>query len=202
MPEELTLTALCGIDTESSGFPATAEEREKLLHSLKERAAFDGLSAFNIGERLFDFVAESLRKPVVGIVGQAWTQRKELREIAEKGKDQRDVEARVELFDHTISYALHPSVELQVSGATIGTMTFDVMAKMKLEGIQLVIKNAWITQIKAGKLTSTMTMEYKTVPLMAPCKKTVDLPIHLYLPGGGIRLGGSTTPPQRDVKKP
>jgi hypothetical protein len=202
MPEDLTLTALCGLDTESSGFPATAEDRAKVLQSIKERVAFDGLSQYQIGERLLDFVAESLRKPVAGIVGEVWSQRKELREIAEKGKDKRDVEAKVELFDHTISYAIHPTVELQVSGAKIGSMTFDVTAKMKLEGVQLLIKNAWIIQIKAGKLTSTMTMEYKTIPLMAPCKKTIDLPGHLNLPGGGIRLGGDTVPPARPVSAP
>lgn len=201
MSDQLTLTALCGLETDASGFPVTAEERKKLLQHFRERAAFDGFAAYDIGERLLDFVAESLRKPVASILGEVWSQRKELREIAEKGKDKRDVEAKVELFDHTISYGLHPSVELQVNGVKIEpTMTFDVTAKLKLEGVQLVIKNAWITRVKAGKLTSTISMEYKTIPLMDPCKKTIDLPLQFHLPGGGIRLGGDTVPPPRIQK--
>ena len=90
MTEPLTLSVLCGIEGNASGFPVTAEEREKLVQSMKERAAFEGLSKFDIGERLLDFVGESLRKPVAGILGEVWSQRKELREIAAKGKDKRD----------------------------------------------------------------------------------------------------------------
>lgn len=195
MSEPLTLSVLCGIEGSASGFPVTAAEREALIKSMRERAAFEGLSAFDIGERLLDFVGESLRTPVAGILGEVWNQRKELREIAAKGKDKRDVEAKVELYDHTISYAVHPSVELQVAGVKMGSMTFDATAKLKLEGLQLVIKNAWIIQIRAGLLTSTLSLEYKSIPLMAPCKKKIDLPIHLKLPGGGIRLGGEMVAP-------
>ena len=196
MTEPLTLSVLCGIEGNASGFPVTAEEREKLVQSMKERAAFEGLSKFDLGERLLDFVGESLRKPVAGILGEVWSQRKELREIAAKGKDKRDVEAKVELYPHTITYTLRPSVQLQVAGLNVGPqMTFDTTAKLKLEGLQLVIKNAWIIQIRAGLLTSTLSLEYKGIPLMAPCKKKIDLPVHLKLPGGGIRLGGEMTPP-------
>jgi hypothetical protein len=196
MSEPLTLSVLCGIEGQASGFPVTKEERDKLVQAMKERAAFEGLSAFDIGERLLDFVGESLRKPVAGILEQVWSQRKELREIAAKGNDKRDVEAKVDLYPHTISYTLRPSVQLQVGGVDIGpTMTFDATAKLKLEGLQLVIKNAWIIQIRAGMLTSTLNLQYKGIPLMAPCKKQIDLPIHLKLPKGGIRLGGETTPP-------
>lgn len=192
MPDvPLTISALGGFETETSGFPASQAEREKLLRSLGETADFAGLAKYNLGERLLDFLAESLRKPVADVVGEVWRQRKELREIAEKGKDQPDVEGSVELFDHSMTCELHPSVELHANGVKIGpTITFDVKAELKLDGVQLIIKNAWITRIKAGKLTSTITLECKTIPLMAPCKKTIDLPQHLDLPGGGIRLGG------------
>lgn len=197
MPDApLTLSGLAGLETKTSGFPASPADREKLLQSLRETAKFEGFAKFNLSERLLDFLAESLRKPVAGIVGEAWRQRKELREIAEKGKDKRDVEGSVDLYDHSISCTLTPSVELHANGVKVGpTMTFDVKANLKLEGVQLIIKNAWITRIKAGKLTSTINLEFKTIPLMPPCKKTIDLPQHLDLPGGGIRLGGELTPP-------
>ena len=41
--------------------------------------------------------------------------------------------------------------------------------------------------LKAGKLLSTISLEYKTIPVAPPCKKTVDVPLTVTLPGGGIR---------------
>jgi len=196
MPDQpLTLSMLGGLEADASGIPISSEDREKLLHQLREAAAVKGLSSFDISERLLKFIGESVRKPVAGIMGEVWKQRRELREIAEKGKDKRDVEGNVELYDHSISCALHPSVELHANGVKLGTMTFDFKANLKLQGVQLVIRNAWITSIKAGKLTSTISLEYNKIPLMPPCKKTIDLPQSINLPGGGIRLGGESTPP-------
>ena len=196
MPDEpLTLSMLGGLEADASGFPVSSADREKLLNSMREAAAVKGLSAFDIGERLLSFVGEAVRKPVAGLMGEVWRQRKELRDVAEKGKDKKDVEGTVELYDHSINCALHPSVELHANGVKVGTMTFDFKANLKLQGVQLVIKNAWVTRIKAGKLTSTVSLEYDKIPLMPPCKKTIDLPQSINLPGGGIRLGGETTPP-------
>jgi hypothetical protein len=196
MPDnQLTLSMLGGLEADASGLPISGADREKVLGKLREAAAGEGLGAYDLGGRLLSFVGESLRKPVAGIMGEVWKQRKELREIAEKGKDKRDIEGNVELYDHTISWALHPSVELRANGVKLCTMTFDCKANLKLEGVQLLIRNAWITQIKAGKLGSTISLEYKSVPLMPPCKKTIDLPKTFDLPGGGIRLGGETKAP-------
>lgn len=197
MSDPLTLTALCGIEADVSGIPITAAERDKLLQSLRDGARESGLAKFDISEQLLGFVADALRKPVAGIIGEVWSQRKELRKIAEKGKDKPNLEATVELFEHTISYAVHPSAELQANGAKVGAITFDVTAKLKLEGVQIVIRNAWITEVRAGKLMSTLGIDCKGMPLMAPCKKTIDLKAHFYLPGGGIRLGGDTVAPPR-----
>ena len=194
MPDRLlTLSMLGGLEADVSGAPVSAADREKMLHALREAAAHKGLGAYDIAERLLNFVGDSVAKPVAGIMGEVWSQRKELREIAEKGKDKRDVEGDVELYDHSISCALHPSVELQANGVKVGTMTFDFTANLKMQGVQLVIKNACITRIKAGKLTSTVTLEYDKIPLMPPCKKTLDIPQSIKLPGGGIRLGGAAT---------
>lgn len=196
MPDEpLTLSMLGGLEADASGFPVSAADREKLLTSLREAAAVKGLSAFDISERLLGFIGAAARKPVAGLMGEVWRQRQELRDIADKKKDKRDVEGFVDLYDHSISCALHPSVELQANGVKIGTMTFDFKANLKLQGVQLVMKNAWITRIKAGKLTSTVTLEYEKIPLMPPCKKTIDMKQSIKLPGGGIRLGGELTPP-------
>src|SRR5207248_3233806 len=104
------------------------------------------------GGRLLGFVGEALRKPVAGIMEEMWKQRKEMRAIAEKGGDERDVEGKVDLFDHTITWGVHPSVELRANGVKLCTMPFDCEVDLTLQGLQLLMKNGWITQIKAGKL--------------------------------------------------
>jgi len=184
---QLTLSMLGGLEADSKGLPISAADRDKLLKTFRETAAGEGLGVYDVGARLLGFVGEALRKPLAGIVGEVWKQRKELREIAEKG-DKRDVEGNVELFDHTISWNLHPSVELRANGVKLCTMVFDCKANLKLQGVQLQIRNCCVTRIDAGKLGSTIALEFKSVPLMPPCKKTIDLRKSWDLPNGGIRL--------------
>jgi len=191
----LTLSMLGGLEAEASGLPASPADREELLQGLRKAATFEGLATYDISERLLDFVGGSLQKPIASIMGEVWSQRKELREIAKKGKGKRDIESNVELCDHSMSCALHPSVELQVDGVTLGKLTFDVEANLKLQGVQLVIKNAQVTRIKAGKLISTFNLKCKTVPLMPPRKKTIDLPMSIDLRSGGIQLGAEPKAP-------
>jgi len=195
MPDnQITLSMLGGLEADASGLPVSAAEGKKLLQALSEVASGEGLGAHDLGARLLSFVGEALRKPVADILGEVWRQRKELREITEQGKDKRDVEGKVGLVDHSISWVLHPSVELRANGVELCTLRFDCKVNLKLQGVELFLKNAWITQIKAGKLASTIGLEYKTIPLVPPCKKTIDLPSSFDLPGGGIRLGGDATP--------
>ena len=193
MPDnQLTLSMLGGLEADASGLPVSGAAREKLLKTFKEAAAGEGLGSYDLGARLLGFVGESLRKPVAGIMAEVWKQRKEMREIAEKGGDKRDVEGKIDLVDHSITCGLHPSVELRANGVKLCTMPFDCNVDLVLQGLQLLMKNGWITQIRAGKLTSTIKLEYKKVELMPPCKKTIDLPRAFDLPGGGIRIGGDS----------
>jgi hypothetical protein len=196
MPEnQLTLSMLGGLESDISGLPVSGAAREKLLKSFTEAAAGEGLGAYDLGGRLLGFVGEALRKPLSGIMAEVWKQRREMREIAEKGGDKRDVEGKIDLYDHSITWAFHPSVELRANGVKLCTMPFDCDVDLALQGLQLLMKNGWITQIKAGKLTSTIKLEFKKVPLMPPCKKTIDLPHDLDLPNGGIRIVGDSRSP-------
>ncbi len=189
MPENrLNLSVLCGLETDASGLPIRVGDRDKLLKSIHDAMTRSHLGVYNLDQRLLKFVGESLRKPIADILGEAWRQRKELREIAEQGDDGRDVEGEVELYDHSIKFALHPSVQLRANGEEICTLKFDVETDLKLQALKLEMRNACITQIKAGKLKSTTELKFKDLPLMAPCEKTIDLPLSMDLPGEGIPL--------------
>lgn len=192
MAERLTLSMLAGLEGQTPGLPTDTANRENLRESLQKAAAFDNLAAYGLGDRLRDFLCESMAQPVSDILGEAWKQSPELQAMTEEQTDsgESDIESHVELYDHSISWALHPSVELKANGVTVATMTFDVNADLKLEAIQIVIRNASITRIKSGQLTSEITLAYKGQPLMPPCESTVDLPLALDLSGEGIRLAG------------
>ena len=77
---------------------------------------------------------------------------------------------------------------MKVDGVAVGELPFAVAAGFELKAVQLVIKNACITRIKNGTLVSTIDLSCKGFPLMAPVKKTIDLPGSLALPSGGIDL--------------
>lgn len=192
----LTFSMLGGLEADVSGIPVSEADRQKLLEGMRKAlaAANAGLARFDLNDRLLGFIGESLRKPVADILEEVWSQRKELRKIAEKGSDKRDVEGKVTLCDHSIKWALHPSVEIRANEVPLCTMTFDCVINLKLQGLKVLIRNAWITRIYAGELSSTVNLEYKTIPLMPECKKTIDLEKSFALPGGGIRLGGDSRP--------
>src|SRR5438045_3570346 len=117
--KQLTLSMLGGFEADMTGLPVSGAAREKLVEQFKEVAAGEGLGAYDVGGRLLGFVGEALRKPVAGIMEEMWKQRKEMREIAGKGGDERDVEGKVDLFDHTITWGVHPSVELRANGVKL-----------------------------------------------------------------------------------
>ena len=187
--EPITISLLAGLESTTSGAGLNPKEREELVASLRKTAhELSQLQRYDLGERLAGFLTESLRKPVADVLAEVWKQRKEMQDAAAKGKDGRDVEADVELVDHTVKWDLHPSVKLELNGASVGTLRFDVAVSFKLEGVQILIKNACVTSIKAGTLTSTVDMKYKGLPLMTPRKKKIDLPGELALPYGGLNL--------------
>ena len=121
MAEALTLAMLGGLSPSTSGVPITAEERKNAVAEIRKSLNTEGLGAYDIGERLLGFIGESLITPVASIVEEAWSQRKELRDLAQKG-EKHDVEGKVTLVEHAISCMVHPTVELRVFGKRIGAM--------------------------------------------------------------------------------
>jgi hypothetical protein len=70
------------------------------------------------------------------------------------------------------------------------TLKFDVGVKLALAAAKIAIERAHITRFLSGTLTSTVDLKYGEFALMAPYKRTVDLPGEFVLPGGGINLSG------------
>ena len=194
MPSQpLTLSVLAGLDVDASGSGLTAKDREEAKAKLSEevkKITAKG-SASDLSEHLLDFVTASLRKPVAGVIGEVWRQRKEMRDVAAKDRDGRSVTGDVELIDHSMKWVLHPSVQLTVDGVAMKpALVFDVDVELKLEGVRIVIKNACVTEVKTGTLTSTVKLSCKDVELTKK-SKSIDLPGSLDLPDGGIDLSGT-----------
>jgi hypothetical protein len=184
----LTISMLAGLEVEAEGALSGAARSELMANLQKHAQELGTLSGQQVGERLFKFVAESLRQPLAKVLGELWKQRKELRDAAAKPGPGKDVEGEIELIKHTMTWKVHPSVQMKVDAIDVGTLVFDIIVELELSNVILEMKNACITRIKLGTLASKVDLKYKEFPLMAPVKKEFNLPGALVLPGGGLNL--------------
>jgi hypothetical protein len=195
---QLTIAVLAGLEVDQLQGGLSAADREKLVTGIRAKAReIPMLAPFDLGERLLGVITGALRKPLAGVLEAVWEQRKEMRDAAAKTKSGSTSE--VELFEHTITWAIHPTVKISVNTLST-TIKFDVQAKLALEAAKIVVERAHITRFIAGTLTSTVDLKYAEFPLMAPYKRTIDLPGEFVLPGGGINLSGIPDAPQAAMR--
>jgi len=190
-PRQLTISFLAGLHAEGPGL--SKKERDEFAVKLREEAgALARLAPADV-DRLLGYIGTSLQKPLANVLEEVWKQRKELRDAAKGGSDGDESVARVSLVEHEMTWTTQPSVTVVWNGQRLPAVTFDVNVKLELEGVTLVIKKAHITQIEAGALTATISVSYRSFPLMAPRTKKVDLPGELTLPDGGLDLSPSAS---------
>jgi hypothetical protein len=187
---QLTIAVLAGLEVDPVHPGLSAAERQKLVATLRDKAReVPLLKPFDLGERLLGVITDALRKPLAGVLEEVWKQRKEMRDAAAKTSSGHGSTAEVELYEHTITWAVHPTVTITVNKMS-KTLKFDVGVKLALAAAKIAIERAHITRFLSGTLTSTVDLKYGEFALMAPYKRTVDLPGEFVLPGGGINLSG------------
>jgi hypothetical protein len=199
---QLTIAVLAGLEVDPLVPGLSAAERQKLVATLRDKAReLPLLKPFDLGERLLGVITDALRKPLAGVLEAVWKQRKEMRDAAAKTTVAHGSTSEVELFEHTITWAIHPTVTITVNKVS-KTLKFDVEVKLALEAAKIVIERAHITQFLSGTLTSTVNLKYGAVPLMSPLQRTIDLPGQLVLPGGGINLSATKSEPATSQTAP
>jgi hypothetical protein len=187
---QLTIAVLAGLEVDPVHPGLSAAERKKLVATLRDKAReVPLLKPFDLGDRLLGVITDALRKPLAGVLEEVWKQRKEMREAAAKTSADHGSTAEVELYEHTITWAVHPTVTITVNKMS-KTLKFDVGVKLALAAAKIAIERAHITRFLSGTLTSTVDLKYGDFALMAPYKRTIDLPGEFVLPGGGINLSG------------
>jgi hypothetical protein len=187
---QLTIAVLAGLEVDPVHPGLSAAERKKLVATLRDKAReVPLLKPFDLGERLLGVITDALRKPLAGVLEEVWKQRKEMRDAAAKTSADHGSTAEVELYEHTITWAVHPTVTITVNKMS-KTLKFDVGVKLALAAAKIAIERAHITRFLSGTLTSTVDLKYGDFALMAPYKRTIDLPGEFVLPGGGINLSG------------
>jgi hypothetical protein len=187
---QLTIAALAGLEVDPVHPGLSAADRKKLVSTLRDKAReVPMLKPFDLGERLLGVITDALRKPLAGVLEEVWKQRKEMRDAAAKTSADHGSTAEVELYEHTITWAVHPTVTITVNKMS-KTLKFDVGVKLALAAAKIAIERAHITRFLSGTLTSTVDLKYGDFALMAPYKRTIDLPGEFVLPGGGINLSG------------
>jgi hypothetical protein len=124
---------------------------------------------------------------VAEILARAWKKYRVLQEFADTTKHGPDDVSIVPMLDHTISSEHSPKLEVVIADQVVATLTLDVTAELKVEGINLAIQNARITEIRLARLSAGGTISCQGVELLSAETKPVDLPGHFNL-GEGIPI--------------
>jgi hypothetical protein len=195
----LTILSLTGLAGSGPVQRLEDSERTELVANLRRMAAKVALlSKFDLGQRLLVELEESMKKPLAEVLKEYWKQRAELRAIAAKKGSERDVTGEVELIDHSWTWKVRPSITVEVNKKPVHTLKLTVTTKLTLKGVELVMKNACITSVKAGTLKAETTLTYDdpgkesessiAFQLLPAISRTVKLPGSLALPGEGLCL--------------
>jgi hypothetical protein len=185
---DLTLSVLAGLEAGGPDLPIKAAERQQLVEKLRAKASeVIGLPVPDMGERLLGVLAQQMRKPVAELLREYWKQRAEMRDVAAKKGNEREVVGEVELIDWSLTWSLEPSIKVYVKKQHVATLRAEVKSTLALSGIKLVMRNACVTEIKSGKVDAKTEFTFEGLPLPT-MKRSTTLPGKLTLPGGGLCL--------------
>jgi hypothetical protein len=86
------------------------------------------------------------------ILGQAWSGWHKIRKYADPGQTPPDDINIVPLSDHKIESVHEPSVDVVVGGVTVHKFAFKVAAQLEVQGVNLVVQNGMIQEIRLASL--------------------------------------------------
>jgi hypothetical protein len=137
-----------------------------------------------------DQTSEILNMNVLDALGEAWKKIAEVEEYADPAKHSPSEKNLLPLAEHTISSEHHPFLKVLFRGQEIGRLTFELKFSLILEGFVLVIQNARIMEIQAGRAKGEGSLSLTSVPVWKREWGPLEFPGQISL-GSGIPVRSS-----------
>ncbi len=122
---------------------------------------------------------------IKAILVGAWSRTREIRDYGERSRKEPTKEFLVSLAEHVVRSQHRPYLEIVINGNPDGRITFDVDAKLKLEGFQLVIRDGRILAVTTGSCEGSGEARLEGIIIMEQTGRRIQLPGRLDL-GDGI----------------
>lgn len=154
--------------------PSIAEGIDKAKKELdKENKKF---SPGAIGGALNRAVMTALDIALDDILGQAWSGWQEIREYADPEQTPPDDINVVPVSDHTIESVHEPSVDVVVRGVKVHSFTFNVAARIDVQGVNLVVQRGMIQEIRLASLKIGGSIKLRDRTLLEKDVAKVEIP--------------------------
>ncbi len=154
--------------------PSIAEGIDKAKKELdKENKKF---SPGAIGGALNRAVMTALDIALDDILGQAWSGWQEIREYADPEQTPPDDINVVPVSNHTIESVHEPSVDVVVRGVKVHSFTFNVAARIDVQGVNLVVQRGMIQEIRLASLKIGGSIKLRDRTLLEKDVAKVEIP--------------------------
>ena len=172
-----TLNAFFNLQKESSAWvnsilesPEFAQAKQELSKELKD---FQTSLPFykDMFSKLYDALDISIGKVLVG----GWRKYREIVKYRDKENPPEGYH-EVTLLEHTLESKHSPTIQPIVNEVPLKKIKFDITLKLKLEGVNLFIRDGKIMKASTGICTGSGTIKYKGIKLLEKKTDKVKLP--------------------------
>ena len=141
---------------------AYAPVKQRLAQEMKGFPTPPGFDALVI-RQLGDLLNFKMSDVVVG----AWRKRQEIVQYRDREKYPADEVHVVPLLEHTLTSTHSPTIQPIVNNVALPKITFDVVVRLKIEGMMLKIRAAKIRELLVGSCTGNGAVEYAGFPIVS-----------------------------------
>jgi hypothetical protein len=180
----MTVRAVLFPDPDPAAMAGTPGWRDAFAGALDRVPA----SARPLVERDLPAAVSSLLGPDLGLVlVSAWRQHRAL--VAAARRTQADPRAAefVPLADHGITTAHHPSVEIVVNEATVGSVQLELSLSLDIEGLAATVRSGRLVALQGGRCTVSVALAVEGHEVASRQRVLVD-PVLAVSFGSGIAL--------------
>lgn len=125
---------------------------------------------------LLGAIAVLLNIPLQDIIVRAWNEGKLFEKYLDPEKYDPDESISIVLKNHDVTSSHAPKIDVELNGAKIDSIDFQLDLTLTLEGVSLQIRGGRIREIQAGRIKGVGTLKCEGRILFTRETETMDLP--------------------------